>query len=56
MEHIDTGDESISDAEDFEIVIVQEAARVPGEDEKRKSNCDGDELDEAVEQYILTDL
>src|ERR1017187_4208246 len=55
MEQVDQGDEAIADAKQPEIAVCQVPARVPGEDEERKRDRDGDDLDEAVEQEIAVE-
>ena len=55
MSQIDQSDERIADAQNAEKAIRQVLARVPNQDEERKTDSDRGELDEAVEQQVAVE-
>ena len=52
MEQIDQSDQPVADAEQPQVAILEIRTRIPGEDEQRKGNGNGDNLDKAMEQEI----
>jgi len=55
MEQVDQGNQRIADAKQPEIVVFHIPASVPGKNEKGKGDCNGGDLDQAMEQEVTVE-